>query len=620
MLERIDFDARVAEFDRIVSFFGGNNGMMEGLGDSFDDEGFSEFVDNNSIILNEMNNGEMSEPITLVVDVFEDQNDGNASNGLSLRDAIIIAHRDPARQYIIQLAAGTYNLTIEGREDFRFQEQVGSPAETEGVEGDDGQEEEQQEEETVDENQEDTGDENQEDSGDEGENGGGDSGGENQDDTDNGDNGNGEGEQPETQESVLGLFDNTVLRTGDLDISTRVTIVGEDPSNTIIDAGALGDRIFDIKEGGSLILENLTLQNGLTQGTFAEGGPVDQSLDPDSFLGGAIRVLQNGELTVNNSILQENTAGWDGASSPANVNGGAIANLLGTVNINNSIIRNNQSEVNGGGLFNNGAMTISNSAIIGNDANVRTFYVDQVEGGGGIWHSGGSLTILNTTIAQNRALLAGFKAVEPTNPNNDAFAGGGGILIDLVDEGGPGQVTIVNATIVENSAELGSGILSNGDLEGILIRNSIIAKNIDSPDIEGFFSIGSASNLVGNGNGLIVDGINGNIAGGINNPVDPLLGSFDGAGFYPLLEGSPAINAGNNTFIEQVSIFEEVLTDQRGLNRIVNGTVDIGSFEFGADSVAAENVAPPLETANNIVPVANNSLGIGQAFFSFFNL
>ncbi|WP_069792047.1 choice-of-anchor Q domain-containing protein [Cyanobacterium sp. IPPAS B-1200] len=609
MLERIDFGARVAEFDRIVSSFGANNGMMNGLDNSFTDEGFSEFVNNNSIILNEMNNGEMAlEPITLVVDVFEDQNDGNASNGLSLRDAIIIAHRDPARQYIIQLAAGTYNLTIEGREDFRFQEQVGSPAETEGVEGDDGQEEEQ--EETVDENQEETVDE--------GENGGGDSGGENQDDTDNGNGDNGNGEEEAAPDSVLGLFDNTVLRTGDLDINTRVTIVGEDPSNTIIDASALGDRIFDVKDGGLLTIENVTLQNGLTQGTFAEGGPVEQSLEPDSFSGGAIRILQNGLLIVNNSVIKNNLSGWDGVTSPANVNGGAIANLLGTVQINNSIIRNNQSEVNGGGIFNNGAMTINNSAIIGNEANVRTFYVDQVEGGGGIWHSGGSLTILNTTIAQNRALLAGFKAVNPTNPNNDAFAGGGAILIDLVNEGGPGEVIIVNSTIVDNDAELGSGILSNGDLEGILIRNSIVARNTGSPDIEGFFGVNSSSNLVGNGNGLIVNGVNGNIAGGINNPVDPLLGTFDGAGFYPLLEGSPAINTGNNTFIEQVSIFEEVLRDQRGLTRIVNGNVDIGSFEFGADNVEPENIAPPLENANTIVPVNTNN-GIGQAFFSFFN-
>lgn len=603
MLERIDFNARVAEFDQIVNSFGANNGFSD-LNNSPDDPAFTDFVDNNSIILNDMNNGGMGalEPITLVVNTFEDQNDGNASNGLSLRDAIIIAHRDPIQPYIIQLAAGTYNLTIEGNEDFRFQEQVGSSAQEGGLEGEDQGEEQEEQEETVDEQ----------------ENGGnGDNGGEDQEDGENGDNGNGDTEEPEAPDSVLGLFDNTVLRSGDLDISTRLTIVGEDPSNTIIDAGMLGDRIFDIKEGGNLILENVTLQNGITQGTFPEGGPVGTP-DPDSFLGGAIRVLLNGEITINNSILQNNISGWDGATSPANVNGGAIANLLGTVRLNNSIIRNNRSEVNAGGIFNNGAMTITNSAIIGNDANIRTFYVDSVEGGGGIWHNGGSLTILNSAIAQNRALLAGFKAVDPENPNNDAFAGGGGILIDLVDEGGPGEVTIVNSTIVDNEAELGSGILSNGDLEGILLRNSIVARNTGSPDIEGFFSTGSGFNLVGNGNGLIVNGINGNIAGGLNNPVDPLLGAFDERGFYPLLEGSLAINTGNNTFIEQISTLEEILTDQRGLSRIVNDIVDIGSFEFGADNVQAEeNIVPPIETANNIVPVNTNN-SIGQTFFSFF--
>ncbi|AFZ48493.1 Polymorphic membrane protein Chlamydia [Cyanobacterium stanieri PCC 7202] len=585
MVERIDFNATVAEFDRIVNSFGANNGFTN-LNDSFGDDGFRDFVDNNSIILNDMNNGGMEglEPTILVVNTFQDQNDGNASNGLSLRDAIIIAHRNPTQPYIIQLPAGTYNLTIEGNEDFRFQEQVGSSADQQGLEG-----------------------ERQGDSGDSEENG---------EENNNGDNGDNGEEAEQAPDSVLGLFDNTVLRSGDLDISVRVTIIGEDPNNTIIDASALGDRIFDIKEGGNLILENVTLQNGITQGTFPEGGPVG-TRDPDSFLGGAIRVLQNGQLTLNNTIIQENISAWDGFTSPANVNGGAIANLLGTVEINNSIIRNNQSDVNAGAIFNNGAMTINNSAIIGNDANIRTFYVDQVEGGGGIWHQGGSLTILNSTIAQNRALLAGPQPINPSNPRNVAFAGGGGILIDLVNPSDPSQVTIINSTIVDNDAELGSGILSNGDVEGILLRNSIVARNTGSPDIEGFFSVGSAFNLVGNGNGLIVNGVNGNIAGGLNNPVDPLLGAFDQRGFYPLREGSPAINAGNNIFIEEIaSIFQEALTDQRGLTRIVNGNVDIGSFEFGADNVQPEeNIVTPIETANNIVPV---NKGIGQTFFSFF--
>ncbi|MGY6529793.1 MAG: choice-of-anchor Q domain-containing protein [Cyanobacterium sp.] len=540
MLERIDFDARVAENDRIVSSFGSGNGMME-TQSSFDRNSMITISDpfTRSIERSLLNTPPSTPPVILTVDTFEDQNDGNASNGLSLRDAIIRAHRDSSREYIILLPEGTYNLTIQGNEDFRFQEQTNVT-------------------------------------------GGGAAG--------NGENGNGENGGGTGGDNLLGLFDNTILRTGDLDITTRVTIIGKNPDNTVINASGLGDRIFDIREGGFLTLEGVTLQGGRTQGTFPEGGGEN---DPDSFSGGAIRVLANGQLNLNNSIILNNTAGWDRITDPANVNGGGIANLLGTVTINNSIIANNQSEGNAGGIFNNGAMVITNSAILGNDANTLFFYRDQVEGGGGIWHNGGSLNIVNTTIAGNAAILAGPKAENPSNPNNDAFAGGGGILIDLVNPGDGGQVSIVNSTIVGNDAELGSGILSNGDLNGALIRNSIIAQNTGSPDIEGFFSIGSSFNLVGNGNGLIVDGINGNIAGTASNPINPRLGALnlDLGGVFPLLAGSRAINAGNNAFIEQVAS-----TDQRGLPRIANNRVDIGSFEFGAET----NFGDPLRlNANN---------------------
>ncbi|MBD2394461.1 hypothetical protein H6G11_09365 [Cyanobacterium aponinum FACHB-4101] len=55
----------------------------------------------------------LSNQITLNVDTFEDQNDGNPSNGLSLRDAIIIANSEPQNKYIINLPQGTYNLTLD---------------------------------------------------------------------------------------------------------------------------------------------------------------------------------------------------------------------------------------------------------------------------------------------------------------------------------------------------------------------------------------------------------------------------------------------------------------------------------------------------------------------------
>ncbi|HIK37032.1 MAG: hypothetical protein N3D76_09330 [Geminocystis sp.] len=62
--------------------------------------------------------------VVLNVTTLEDQNDASAANGLSLRDAVLIAQSNPGREYVINLAPGTYTLTIQGNEDFRFQEQT----------------------------------------------------------------------------------------------------------------------------------------------------------------------------------------------------------------------------------------------------------------------------------------------------------------------------------------------------------------------------------------------------------------------------------------------------------------------------------------------------------------
>ena len=55
---------------------------------------------------------EQAAPIVLTVTTTADQNDGSATNGLSLRDAILIANSDTANKYIINLTGGaTYKLT-----------------------------------------------------------------------------------------------------------------------------------------------------------------------------------------------------------------------------------------------------------------------------------------------------------------------------------------------------------------------------------------------------------------------------------------------------------------------------------------------------------------------------
>jgi CSLREA domain-containing protein len=58
---------------------------------------------------------EKSAPIILTVNTTADQNDGNADNGLSLRDAILIANANPNTEYEIHLTGGlTYTLTSNG--------------------------------------------------------------------------------------------------------------------------------------------------------------------------------------------------------------------------------------------------------------------------------------------------------------------------------------------------------------------------------------------------------------------------------------------------------------------------------------------------------------------------
>src|SRR5207244_2675040 len=96
-------------------------------------------------------------------------------------------------------------------------------------------------------------------------------------------------------------------------------------------------------------------------------------------------------------------------------------------------------------------------------------------------------------------------------------------------------------------------------------------------DIEGTLDTSSAYNLVGTGgSGGLSNGVNHNQVG----VSDPGLGSLANNGgptqTIALLPGSPAIDHGGNAYVNTGE------TDQRGLTRIVNGTVDIGAFEVQA--------------------------------------
>jgi hypothetical protein len=124
-----------------------------------------------------------------------------------------------------------------------------------------------------------------------------------------------------------------------------------------------------------------------------------------------------------------------------------------------------------------------------------------------------------------------------------------------------------------------------------LLHNTLIAGNFNGAtgttrdDVFGALNAGGDYNLIGDGSGMtgLSNGINGNLVGSADAPIDPLLGPLaDNGGptlTHALLSGSPAIDAGNNAYATD--------WDQRGegFPRIVNGIIDIGAFEYqGAGS------------------------------------
>ena len=98
--------------------------------------------------------------------------------------------------------------------------------------------------------------------------------------------------------------------------------------------------------------------------------------------GGGIR--NDGTLTVSNSTFSGNQGN--------NCGGGIYNNTSGTLTVSNSTFAGNQGNNSGGGIANLGTLTVSNSTFAGNRA-----------GHGGGVYNGGTATLKNTIVANSPA-------------------------------------------------------------------------------------------------------------------------------------------------------------------------------------------------------------------------
>ncbi|HSA59636.1 MAG TPA: choice-of-anchor Q domain-containing protein [bacterium] len=288
------------------------------------------------------------------------------------------------------------------------------------------------------------------------------------------------------------------------------------------DAAATGD--LDI-------LGNTTLNGAGAKTTIIDGNGTDRVLHVDPPVAGGVTVALSG-LTIQN-----------GHAVGSTTDGGGILNQ-GTLTLTNCALRNNAAGANGdgGGIYDDAGPFIAcvNSTISGNSA----------RDGGGILSR--SATYTNCTVSGNTASEYGGGLVFSLSPTPDS--------------------AIVNSTITGNSAvTVGGGIDAFGS--GVLtVKNSIVSDN--SPQ-NCSVAVTSAGHNIDSGASCAF------AATGDLSSTGPLLGPLENNGgptlTHALLEGSPAIDAGTATGAPS--------TDQRGISRPADGNgdgtaaVDIGAFE-----------------------------------------
>jgi len=300
-------------------------------------------------------------------------------------------------------------------------------------------------------------------------------------------------------------------------ISRTVTLQGQGADLTIVDGSELiDDDIFYIRESGVVTLTGMTVKNLQS--------------------GWASAILNDGVALVTDCTVSGNSSYF----------GAGIFNYSGTMIVTRSTLRENkatffQAGAPGGGILNAGMMTVTNSTLSGNSA----VSDDDGDSGGGIinW---GRMTLINSTLSGNSADV------------------GGGIYNE-------GRMTLINSTVSGNSADSGGGISNEGTMT---LTNSVIANSSGGTDCSG--------TITSLGHNIDSDGSCGLTAAGDLPGIDPLLGPLQDNGgptlTHALLEGSPAIDSGDDTACPA--------RDQRGVRRPWDGDwdglaqCDIGAFEL----------------------------------------
>jgi parallel beta-helix repeat protein len=392
-------------------------------------------------------------------------------------------------------------------------------------------------------------------------------------------------------------------------------------------SGASVTTIKGTGVGPVVIFDDNSAASGVLQGFTITGGAC--AFIKNQYLGGGIYVGVGETPTITGNTITNNR-GCDGA--------GISIYGAGPV-IQNNVITHNQQYGYSGGNGGGGIQILGGAVpaqVIGNTItdNAHTNW------GGGIGMNGGGVALIkNNFIARNTAYNAGggISMINGSAPlivqnvivdnvvTNNSGSGGG---VYWILPGSPTALSLLNNTIVGNTASQGSAVYADGFPPVALVTNNILVGTgtggavycSSYPNYVPTFNSNDVFNTSGPAyTGLCTDqtGINGNIF------TDPSFVSAS-AGNYRLNSGSPAVDAGSNAAPNLPQ------NDYSGNPRILDGnndcvsTVDMGAYELVGAAKAAfssSSLSFPIQlvgTSSSPQPVSLSNTG--NSCFQFSGL
>ena len=396
--------------------------------------------------------------------------------------------------------------------------------------------------------------------------------------------------------------DGTYLLTAALDFKGKaITVKSENgASSCILDGQGITRGVyFHSGENSSSVLSGFTIQNGRAN----EGGGIYCELSSP---------------TITQCIIRRNTAYTEFLDAL----GGGICLNSSSPAIKFCIISANAASAHlgfvhgkGGGIYSGASSPI----IAGCNISGNTASGEYGSEGGGVSIDGGSPIITSSFVVSNSCSRMNvgsnvgggisFRSSSPsliscTVTNNSSPDSGGGIYSSA------SFLSAMNCIISGNSSNYAAGI--GFDASTARLINFTIVRNVAATDGGGLYSAGSSPQIV---NSILWENSPNEIAksgtlspmvtysdvlegytgtGNIN--ANPLFADIAGQDFH-LTSTSPCINIGNNSAPYLPA------TDKDGNPRILNGTVDMGAYEYQSCALPGKaNLISPSAASTTASP------------------